>query len=1006
MSRAKTNSIIWCAVVVTVVFNVLLAARTTVVAEPPVATFEKTIAPILIRRCVACHNGRRAEGKLNLTTHASILKGGEEGPAVVPGDLDKSYLIERIRDGEMPPKGKGTPPTAKEIKQLEAWVKGGASWPKDRRLSAFEITTDQRAGYDWWSLQPLRDVAVPKTSGLAGRNPIDAFVRARLAKSGLTPSPPAERVALLRRLKFDLLGLPPTPDEVDAFVKDKSAGAYERLVDRFLASPHYGERWGRFWLDIAHYADTHGFERDQRRDNAWRYRDYVIDALNTDKPYDQFIREQIAGDILYPDRAEAVIATGFLAAGPFDFVGQIETASPLLRKQARADDLDDMVTTVITSTMGLTVNCARCHDHKIDPISQADYYGLWAVFAGVKRADRDANPQWKKKRAAEFAVIDRRLAEINNELARVEGTPLSLADMVGGGNGFGTGRKGHGINPVDGRSTKASAMKLNVRSFDRFVPAENKLVDGVFVPSGKKPVIVTTTGIVVKDLPKSSGNVWDYFVNGTSRGGTSAKIGGIDYNASGHSTLGMHANKGITFDLAAIRKASGWKRMKLRAVAGYGGAKGAFTADLRVYLDGRKTHEIIGLAAANQGQEIELALTPSDRFLTFVATDGGNDFSHDQVFLGDPRLVRDPSEQSDIVAIPKERLEKLRQERNRLTAQRSKVPGESRVYAAVPQKAPPIHVLRRGNVQQPLEAVVPSSLSCLPKLPAKLTSKDAPEGQRRAALARWITSPDNPLVARVMVNRLWHYHFGTGIVATPSDFGFFGDRPSHPELLDWLAVQLKENGWSLKHIHRLIVMSETFRQASTYRVKAARVDSGNRLLWRFAPKRLEAEATRDAMLAVAGNLNLTAGGPGFWEFKYKEEYAPVYTYVTPTKPEQWRRSVYRFVVRTTRNPLMKVLDCPNPAVLTPVRNRTTTAAQSLALLNNGFVIQQAKIFAKRLQRERPDDVAKQIELGYRLAFNRGASNAERSASKKVVIDHGLFYFCRVLLNANEFVYLD
>jgi hypothetical protein len=857
-----------------------------------------------------------------------------------------------------------------------------------------------------WSLRPVTRQLVPAVRDAAWvRNPIDAFVLAKLEGQGLAPSAAADSRTLIRRLSFDLTGLPPTPEEVSAFVSDASPDAYEKLVDRLLASPAYGERWGRHWLDVAHYADTHGFERDQRRPNAWRYRDWVIDALNRDLPYDEFIRLQIAGDVVAPQDPAAVTATGFLAAGPFDYVGQVETMAGTLRRQARADDLDDMVTQVITSTVGLTINCARCHDHKFDPISQAEYYRLWAVFAGVTRGDRtiDAKVEAERKRlGAEIAALGTALAGLPEDA-------VDLADVVAGGDGSGAAPPGRGIDPRSGAATEARTDFLAEIKLNQYARTTNPLVDGVFIPDGgeggQTAVPVSSTGITVTGLPKTSAASWDYVTKGPFSLLQSTVLGGVDYAQPPHSMLGLHANKGITFDLDAVRAARpGRKVLRFTAVAGNGGVG---RADFHVYVDGKPKVVQIGITEISRVYPVDVELAEGDRFLTLIATDGAGDIGSDQIFFGDPKLVLSPAPGEESVAAATE-AERTRIARARAdaAARLAALPPEHKVYGAVPGEVPPVHLLKRGDPESPGDAVTPGTVACVGgSLPSDLGDATTPEGQRRLALADWIVHPDNPLTARVVVNRLWHHHFGRGIVDTPSDFGRNGGPPSHPELLDWLASEMRERKWSLKAMHRLMVTSNTYRQRSTPTPAGLAADADNRLLWRMNPRRLEAEAVRDSVLAATGKLNRQAGGPGFEPFNYVDKYAPVYEYVTADRPEVWRRSVYAFVVRSVPNPFMDVLDCPNPSNLTPARSSTTTALQALALLNNPFMLRQAHYFAERVAAEAGTPEA-QVARAYELAFARPPSAAEVEAGRALVGKRGLLPFCRVLLNANEFVHVD
>ena len=804
---------------------------------------------------------------------------------------------------------------------------------------------------------------------------------------------------MIRRLSFDLLGLPPTPEETQAFEKDPSPQAYEHLVDRLLSSPHYGERWARHWLDIAHYADTHGFERDKLRDNAWRYRDYVISALTNDKPYDRCLREHIAGDVMPTVSEETTVATGFLAAGPWDFVGQVETRSPTLKRAARADDLDDMVTQVMTAACGVTINCARCHDHKLDPISQKEYYSLWAVFAGVRRGDRALETEASRKSDAERARINAELGAVTKKLFEMGEGGLDLADIIGGGDGTGTGVKDQGIDPRNGQIAKEKGGFLTDVKPNTFVAIKEPFINGVFIPGGGE-VTVSSTGLKAQGVSKTSGQAWDAIRNGPVNSQKSTEINGLDYNSKGHSLLGLHANAGITFDLEPVRKVIGQKSAAFSAVVGYGGRPGGKAknqASVRVFVDGVEAFARDRLGPADSAV-INVVLPVTARFLTLMSTDGGDGIGHDQVFFGDPKIT--------VYATGGSKVAELHERRAALLKQIKDQAEKPKVYAVVSEKPEAVTVLRRGDPEQPGETVNPGVIHCIEGLQAALGADSTSEGDRRLHLAEWITSSANPLTRRVIMNRLWHHHFGNGIVDTPSDFGLGGGRPSHPALLDWLADELLKNGWSLKHMHKLMVMSATYRQSSAANEAAMAVDGGNRLLWRMNPRRLEAESMRDAVLSVTGCLNPTMGGPGYKDFKYTEAYAPIYEYVPADSPDLWRRSIYRFVVRSTVQPMMTTLDCPNPANLTPARMVTTTALQSLVLMNNEFMIRQAKHFAERIQKEAGAQSEAQVRRAFGLAFARQPSEGELHAALAFVARDGLLALCRTLFNANEFAYVE
>ena len=848
-----------------------------------------------------------------------------------------------------------------------------------------------------WSLRPVTRPAVPPAKTT---HAIDAFIGQRLKEARLKPSALADRRTLIRRLHFNLHGLPPTPAAVEAFVRDPDPKAYENLVDRLLASPHFGERFARHWLDIAHYADTHGFERDKLRPNAWRYRDYVIAAFNADKPYARFLQEQIAGDILWPDDPNAVMATGFLAAGPWDFVGQMETKSPILRRSARALDLDDMVTQVMTATTAMTVNCARCHDHKLDAIPQEDYYRLTAVFAGLKRGTRNISDAALAQHQTWKQAIQDKLDQALFAIGELEGRGVDLADVVGGGNGFGTGRKGIGLDARTGKVQERQFGNLGNVKPGHYAKSTTDFVDGVFVPAEGETQI-SSTGLKATGLPANAGKAWDMIRNGPVASQYSTTWGGVDYAQAGHSLLGLHANAGITFDLAAIRQATGLKALRFSTVVGYGGQPAPPSAEFWVLLDGKRmAHQRIG---RNDAVPVKFNIPASVRFLTLISTDGGNGYSHDQISFGDPRLV--PVTPRRLTEAEQQKLERLRQQAVQLEKELATLGEPPKFYGVIAEQPPVVKVLQRGNPEAPRAAATPGTLRWVEELKPDFGDHDTPEGKRRAALAKWITHPDNPLTHRVMVNRLWQWHFGRGLVETPSDFGRGGQTPSHPALLDWLAVELHAQNGSLKAIHRLILTSAAYRQVS-HTDHGTATDADNRLLWRQNPRRLQAEAMRDAVLATSGKLNLKAGGPGYRDFKYTEAYAPIYQYLTPDTPDLWRRSIYRFVVRTTPHEFLTTLDCPDPANLTPKRLTTTTPLQALTLSNNPFMLKQAGYFAARLKQQAGANTADQIDQAFRLALGRPPVPSEAKAALHTVRAKGLFALCHALLNANEFAYVD
>ena len=961
--------------------------------------FESTIRPLLQKHCVECHGAGEQNGELRLDAKSLAMKGGYDGPAIVAGNPDESPLYQRITstgDDRMPPRDHvAAPLAAKEISAIKQWIEAGAVWPENDAERAVMAAIEQAAASDkraqYWSVQPIRDNFATDAS-------IDHFIEKKLWENELVMSPAADARTLNRRLHFDLIGLPPTTALHAGPMADDE---YESLVDQLLASPHYGQRWARHWLDIAHYADTHGFERDQLRPNAWRYRDYVIASLNADIPYNRFITQQIAGDVVAPDSPDAISALGFLAAGPWDFVGQVETRSEVLRRAARAGDLDDMVTQVITATMGITINCARCHDHKLDPISQREYYSLWAVFAGVKRGDREADPGESKRIRDDKDRLNRTLADVRGQITKFAGEGIELAKLIPAESG------------IDLRSGAITKEKLG---YHRDIQANHlQKVDGVegvkwvFVPDGSGAVTIDVDK-QVQGVPATSRHFWDTIANRPLNAQRTTTIGGTDYSEGDHTLLAMHANSGITFDLAPLRLKAGMNDLRLTGVIGFGAAEAAAAslADFTVFVDDELKFQKLKLRK-DETAVFDIAIAGGAKTLTLVATDGGDGISSDLLFIGDPKLVPDTS--GRLTEAELAQLDQLRADAQRLEQELKSLPEPSKVYAIVSQQSPPtVRIQRRGDPENEGPAVTPGAFSWANHAATDFGDDETSEASRRLALANWITHPDNPLTARVIVNRLWHHHFGQGLVRTPSDFGLGGDTPSHPELLDFLARELINHGWSLKHIHKLILMSDAYRQSSfgsSDSKIASQVDASNRLLWRQNPRRLDAETLRDSVLAVSGKLNEEQGGPGFRDFRYTEAYAPIYDYITPDKPELWRRSIYRFVVRTTPHPLMTTLDCPDPANLTPVRPQTTTALQALALSNNGFMLQQARYMASRIESETKDKPAEvKVHRAFELAFQRPPTDGEFRAAKSLVDEEGLFALCRAMMNANEFVYVD
>jgi hypothetical protein len=748
-----------------------------------IAFFETRIRPVLVEKCQACHsnNAKKPKGGLKVDSRAAIRAGGTSGPAVVPGNLDASLLYQAISAADgvepMPPKAKLPASVVADFRQ---WITMGAPDPREGTPAEAAVPASSAKSRDWWSLKPLNDVKAPRLERSHAdwaQNPIDAFILAKLAEKSLQPAPEADRRTLIRRLSFDLLGLPPSLEEVARFEGDRSAGAYERLVDRLLASPQYGERWARHWMDLVHFAETHGHDQDRIRPNAWPYRDYLIDSFNDDTPYARFVQEQVAADALFPDKPRLAIAQGMLASGPWDESSLRDIRDDSIdRLIGHYIDRDDMVTTVMSTFASATVHCARCHDHKFDPISQDDYYCLQAVFAGVDKAERLYDPD---------PAIDRLRRGLKLEIKATEPRNLGLAAWL-----------------------KAELLALPPQALV-FAAASDFLPDNSHVPPGK------------------------------------------------------------------------------------------------------------------------------------------------------PR---------------------------------------------------PVHILKRGDIRQPGAAAMPGTLSCVDGLTARFSvAASDDESARRAGLALWITDPRNPLTWRSIVNRVWHWHFGRGLVATPSDFGRMGSLPSHPELLDWLACRFLESGGSLKSLHRLIVTSAVYRQSSRNDPSSGAIDGDNQWLWRQNRRRLDAESIHDAVLAFAGQLDLSMGGPSVRQFALKPgvHVTPVvdYTGYDWASPGARRRSVYRFLFRTLPDPFFDALDSADASQLTAVRNESTTPLQALELLNNPFVLLQCEELGKRLARTQ-GSTREQVKAAIELAYGHVAAADEIDVLSAYAERHGLANLCRLIINSNQFIYIN
>jgi mono/diheme cytochrome c family protein len=902
-------------------------------AEPPAAEapdFATVVAPLLARRCGACHGPATAESGWRIDDRERALAGGDSGlPGIVAGKPEASEIVRRITtdDAEARMPADADPLPAEERAILASWVAAGAPWPDDVATLPPSLFPDTREASTHWAFQPIVRPPLPEIAGVA--NPIDAFIAEALAAQGLAIQPEASPTTLLRRVMFDLVGLPPNPADVQAFTADVAArgtdAAVANLVDRLLASHGFGERWARHWLDAVRFAESNGFEMNQARPNAWRYRDWVIESLNADLPYDAFVRAQLAGDSCGAD-----VATGFIVGGAWD---QVKSPDPVLTANQRADELHDMVSTTSSAFLGLTVGCARCHDHKFDPIPQTDYYRLKAVFAGVEHGEREVTFPSEPPRQDRRSEIARLLAEA----------------------GVGTLRR-------------AVTPRQNI---DRFAPTPARFIRfTILETSGAEPCLDEL------EVFSSDGRNVAHGATPTSSG----DFAGNAFHRLAHVNDGLYGNE---HSWISNTPGTGWVQLELPA---------AETIERVVWSRDRSPEPKY---ADRVTTRYEIALSIDGVDWQPIASDLDRRPFGDSTAAPDdtpaaipPGSVADPARVAGKISALKRELATL--DRGPMAyAGRFTEPGATfRMF--------------RGDPTQPREEILPGPLSRIGSGPWPAGPISA-EAARRRALADWIVDPGNRLTARVIVNRLWHHHFGTGLVDTPSDFGAGGGRPSHPELLDWLASELIANGWRLKPIHRLIVTSRAWRQRGAPSEAAMAVDAQDRLLWRYPPHRLEAEAIRDAILATSGSLNPQAGGPGFDLFVANANYVKVYETKTEFSADDFRRMIYQSKPRSEIDTFFGAFDCPDAGQIQPKRTSSTTPLQALNLLNGAFLIDQADRFAARVAREAGDAPAERVRRAFLLAFGREATEAEIAAATTLVADHGLPALCRALYNANEFL---
>ncbi|MEQ2006910.1 MAG: PSD1 and planctomycete cytochrome C domain-containing protein [Limisphaerales bacterium] len=906
MSRSPFLSLISCFI-------------TSSVVAAEVVSFEKEVLPVLKQRCFECHGEKKQKSGLRADSRAALLKGGDFGAAVIPGDAVSSHLIEVIttndKDSRMPPKGERL--SASEVEALKRWIAQGAVWP-----GQMDAVAQAKVTSDHWSFQPL--------AKFSGNESIDGFIRAKLAEKGLKPSPEADRRTLIRRVSLDLTGLPPPPDEVEAFVNDKDARAYEKVVERLLSSPRYGERWAQHWLDVIRYADTRGYEYNTLRENTWPFRDWVIEALNKDLPYDQFLFQQIAGDTLGVDPA-----TGFLVTAPLPTPAEVGE-EPAAIKQARFNALDEVVQNVGASMLGLTVGCARCHNHKFDPIPSRDYYRMVSVFSGLQYDNRP----WRVGPETE------RLAELKRAEQRLTATRRGL------------GKFPHWREVNEGRysdhftAVNAKWVRLTVTATD--ATSEGPAFDEIEVWTAGQPGVAPINVALAE------------------RGGKATSSGAAKQLGSQDAFLNDR-KFGNDSTWVANKRPEAWVQIELARPCVINQIIWSRDRPLA------KTNPAAHAKRLTSVWRIEVAEKEGE-WRTVVSESRSNGL--------------------DVTAMQERRY--IEKELHKLNGSLPALRQGPTVFAGTFTQPELINVLMRGDPQQPRDPVGPGGLEILHGVEL---SADTPESERRVAFAKWIANKDNPLTARVAVNRVWHHHFGNGLVDTPGDFGTMGSRPTHPELLDWLASEFITRGWSLKELHRMIVTSATYRRASEIRNPKSEIDPQSRYLWRFPPRRLDAEAIRDSILSITGVLDLKMGGIGVNIYQPKGNFDQWKPLENPG-PESWRRMIYLAKMRGADDGMFKTFDLPDCGQVRAKRGESTTPLQALNLINGSFTIEQAQRLADRAQREAGADPGKQIERLFALAFARPPSTSERNACLASAQTEGLVTVCRALINSNEFLFLQ
>ncbi len=1006
--------------------------------------FQQQVLPILESHCFQCHSHDHGtmEGNLALDWRSGWEVGGDRGPAVIPGDVEQSLLLQAVRhsdpDLQMPPEKMDEA----QIAILERWVREGAADPRVARPeAAAEDPTE------WWSLKPLERREPPgpeppdhtSATAAAGSAVIDAWIDQQLRKQQLSPQPLADRRTLIRRLWLDLLGLHPSWEEVEAFQRDAAPDAWERLVEKCLASPQYGERWARHWLDTVHFADSHGFEHDVFRPHAWPYRDYVIDAFNRDLPWSDFVKAQLAADYFFPDDTDSRAALGFLGAGPYD-----QSAAATAPLSFEYLDRDDLVTQVCGSLLSTTANCARCHSHKFDPISQEDYFALQAVFAGVLKGDirYDTDAQvaaqrrfWQQlhdaatKKDAQVLLSATATEEFQKwwEQEPSFWTPLSVETFHSTGGAALQRLADHSIlstGPPPERDTVVVSASANLGSITAF--RLDLLTDPSLPMNG--PGRAANGNLHLNEIQ------FHYFAAGAD---TPQKLhvaaATADFDQTGWTIQqAIDGNPQTAWGIHPFVGQAHFATFQLKEPL-------ALQAEGKLVVSLQQTHggsHLIG--------RFLLSATDADPSTTAALS------AEALAIAGQTPAERTPEQELKLRAEVLQWLAKFRlsnlPEQAKLYAVGSQVENE-RGTLQVPSP-PTIHVLARGDLEKPRQAVAPGALSVLKHMPARFEAParfespadvdfpDDAEVHRRAALALWIVHPENGLTWRSIANRVWYHHFGRGLSDTPNDFGRMGQEPTHPELLDWLACEVRDHNGSLKHLHRLICNSQAYQRASTWRTDLQAQDPQNAWLARMSRRRLDAESFRDSVLVLSGRLDLTGGGPGIKYFA--ESPGPQ---VTPKLdyedfdlegPHAQRRSIYRVVWRGIPDPLFEALDFPDLGLLVDKRHQSASPLQALTLLNHRLVLHHAKIWADTLTPSMPDNVGRSVPVdpapragtsapsgpdpaslittailrAVRQCWLREATPEELQDLESLAAESGLPAVCRLLICSNEFLYIN